>query len=65
MNGMTAAVSVAEVYDALISEKVYKGAHTPEEAFHMIMTGECGVFSPRILENLRTVKEQFEACARS
>lgn len=58
-------VSVAEVYDALISEKVYKGAHTPEEAFHMIMMGECGVFSPRILENLRTVKEQFEACARS
>lgn len=38
-------VSIADVYDALVSERVYKGAYTKEQAFHMIISGECGVFS--------------------
>ncbi len=56
-------VSVADVYDALVSERVYKNAYTKEEAFHMIINGECGVFSPKLMECFRLVKEQYEELA--
>ncbi len=56
-------VSVADVYDALVSERVYKDAYTKDQAFHMIINGECGVFSPKIMECFRQVKAQFEALA--
>lgn len=58
-------VSVADVYDALVSERVYKGAFSKDQAFHMIVTGECGVFSPKILECFRSVKKDFEELAFS
>lgn len=56
-------VSVADVYDALVSERVYKKAYSKEEAFHMIINGECGVFSPKLLECLRNVRKQYEELA--
>ena len=37
-------VSIADVYDALVNERVYKSAFSKEKAFQMIVTGECGVF---------------------
>ncbi len=56
-------VSVADVYDALVSERIYKNAFSKEEAFQMIINGECGVFSPKIMECFRLVKEDFEKLA--
>lgn len=56
-------VSIADVYDALVSERVYKNAFTKEEAFHMIVTGECGIFSPKLLECFRNVKGEYEKLA--
>lgn len=53
-------VSIADVYDALVNERVYKSAYTKEEAFHMIVTGECGLFSPKLLECFRKVRKAFE-----
>lgn len=53
-------VSIADVYDALVNERVYKSAYTKEEAFHMIVTGECGIFSPKLLECFRKVRKAFE-----
>ncbi|MCH5340399.1 MAG: response regulator [Acetatifactor sp.] len=53
-------VGLADVYDALVSERVYKSAYSEDEAFHMIVSGECGVFSPKLLECFRKVKKQFE-----
>ncbi len=53
-------VSIADVYDALVSEKVYKEAYSPEKAFHMIVSGECGVFSPKLLECFRRMRGPFE-----
>jgi putative two-component system response regulator len=44
------ATSLADVYDALTSKRVYKGAYTHQEAVDMIMRGECGVFNPKLLE---------------
>lgn len=56
-------VSVADVYDALVSERVYKDAYSKEEAFHMIINGECGVFSPKLLESFRHARSEFENLA--
>lgn len=56
-------VSLADVYDALVSERCYKEAYSKEEAFHMIISGECGVFSPKLMETFRQVRRQFEKYA--
>ena len=53
-------VALADVYDVLVSERVYKAAYTPDEAFHMIVNGEAGTFSPKLLESFRKCKGEFE-----
>ena len=45
-------VSLADVYDALTSERVYKPPFSPETAKEMILTGKCGTFNPLLLECL-------------
>lgn len=56
-------VSLADVYDALVSVRVYKRAYSKDEAFAMIMNGECGVFSPKILQSFQAVRSSFERFA--
>lgn len=58
-------VSVADVYDALVSRRVYKDAYGKDEAFNMILNGECGVFSQKLMECFRNSKEEFEAFTAS
>lgn len=53
-------VSIADVYDALVNERVYKDAFPKEEAFRMIMNGECGKFNPKLLECFRIERKAFE-----
>ncbi len=53
-------VSLADVYDALVSERVYKKAYPKDQAYHMIIVGECGVFLPQLLDCFRDVKDQIE-----
>lgn len=53
-------VSVADVYDALVSERCYKNAYTPAEAYDMIVGGACGQFSPKLLLCLARAREEFE-----
>ena len=45
-------VSLADVYDALVSDRVYKKAYSHEKAMEMILNGECGIFNPLLLECL-------------
>lgn len=52
-------VSIADVYDALVSERIYKSAYSTDEAYRMILNGECGLFSPKILECFELAKEDF------
>ena len=52
-------VSVADVYDALVSKRVYKAPYEVNEAARMIMDGECGTFSPKILDCFGLAKEEF------
>ena len=42
-------VSLADVYDALVSKRVYKDAYGREEALRMIRDGACGTFNPALL----------------
>lgn len=63
-------VALADVYDALTSERVYKKAYSHEEAVQMICNGECGTFNPLLLECLCEIqdpikKELQEAAYRS
>lgn len=48
-------VSVADVYDALTSVRVYKDAYSRDTAVKMIMNGECGVFNPKVLKAFEKV----------
>ena len=52
-------VSLADVYDALVSERVYKKAFTHEQAMSMILTGECGAFNPILLECLKDIQDEL------
>lgn len=52
-------VAIADVYDALVSDRVYKKAFTHEQAIHMICDGECGSFEPELLEYLIEVQGDF------
>ena len=54
-------VSVADVYDALTSERVYKKAFTHEKAMEMILAGECGTFNSILLECLKDIQENIQA----
>lgn len=56
-------VSIADVYDALVTERVYKKAFSKEETFRMIMAGECGVFSPKLLACFEKARAEFEEMA--
>lgn len=53
-------VSVADVYDALASERVYKKAFPHEKAIEMIMNGECGTFNPLLLECLNDIEGRIK-----
>jgi len=53
-------VALADVYDALTSERVYKKGFSHEKAIQMIVNGECGAFSPLMMECLLDVSDQIE-----
>ena len=53
-------VSLADVYDALTSVRVYKPAYSHEEAIRMILDGECGVFNPLLLDCLGDIAERLK-----
>ncbi len=54
-------VSVADVYDALTSDRVYKKAYSHEKAMEMILGGECGAFNPLLLECLKDAQDRILA----
>lgn len=54
------AVSLADVYDALTSERCYKKAYSREEAMKMILDGKCGVFQPLLLQCLEEIEDMLE-----
>ena len=53
-------VSLADVYDALTSERCYKKAFSHEKAVQMILNGECGVFNPLLLQCLTDIQDDLK-----
>ena len=54
-------VSMADVYDALVSKRVYKAAYSPDTAVQMILHGDCGQFNPLLLECLVDIQDVLKA----
>ena len=52
-------VAIADVYDALTSERCYKKAYDHTTAINMILNGECGAFNPLLLECLTETATQL------
>lgn len=50
------AVSLADAYDALVSQRSYKPAYSHGEALDMIRRGACGAFSPLLVECLQDIQ---------
>lgn len=53
-------VALADVYDALTSERCYKKAYTHAQAIEMILGGQCGAFNPLLLSCLQDIGELLE-----
>lgn len=53
-------VSLADVYDALTSERCYKKAFSHEKAVQMIRNGECGAFNPLLLQCLTDIQADLK-----
>lgn len=53
-------VALADVYDALVSRRVYKKSYSHEEAMKMILGGECGAFNPVLLQCLTEAQDKIK-----
>lgn len=53
-------VALADVYDALTSERCYKKAFSHEKAVQMILNGECGAFNPLLLQCLTDMQADLK-----
>lgn len=52
-------VAMADVYDALTSERCYKKSFDHATAIKMITNGECGAFNPLLIQCLLDVQDQL------
>jgi putative two-component system response regulator len=56
-------MAIADVYDALISERPYKAAMTTDEARHIILAGKGSHFDPVLVDLFETLADRFAAIA--
>ncbi len=54
-------VALADVYDALTSERCYKKAYSHSKALEMIFEGRCGAFNPTLLQCLLEISDTLES----
>ncbi len=57
-------MAVADVYDALITKRVYKPAFSTEKATSIIAEGRGKHFDPDIADAMLAIREEFESIAR-
>ena len=53
-------MSIVDVYDELVSERIFKKPDDKETAFRKIMDGKCGVFAPKLLQCFEASKKLLE-----
>ncbi|MCI9463803.1 MAG: HD domain-containing protein [Lachnospiraceae bacterium] len=58
-------VSLVDVYDALTSRRVYKAAYETEKAYQMIINGQSGIFSSKLLNAFTEAREEFEKIVKN
>jgi putative two-component system response regulator len=58
-------MAIADVYDALVSERPYKKAFTPEKAVEIIMEGAGAQFDPLMADVFYEIREQFAEVSKS
>ena len=56
-------VALADVYDALTSDRCYKTAYSHNTAVAMILNGECGAFNPLLLDCLSAAADRLRSAA--
>jgi hypothetical protein len=56
-------MAVADVYDALISPRVYKSAYSHDQSIQMMVAARGTHFDPDIVDAMVTVAEEFRAIA--
>lgn len=57
-------VGIADCYDVLTTDRIYKKAIPPEAAITLILNGECGAFSPKLLSCLKAVRYEYISLCR-
>ncbi|MBO6115226.1 MAG: HD domain-containing protein [Lachnospiraceae bacterium] len=57
-------VSIADAFDALMTNTTYRKAIDFEKAYSMVLEGECGMFSPRITQCFKMNKDKIEEIAK-
>lgn len=57
-------VSVADVYDALVTDRCYRPAFDYATAYDMVMGGKCGVFNPKLMKCLEQALPEIEAYSK-
>lgn len=58
-------VALADVYDSLITPRLYKDNYTMNQAYNMIIRGECGAFNPKLIKAFTAVRADFEKIAKN
>lgn len=53
-------VALADAYDAMVNDQIYRDAYEKDVAYTLIMDGECGVFSPNMLTCFSKAKPLLE-----
>ncbi len=56
-------MAIADVYDALVSKRVYKDAYTHEKAAEIIIAGKGKHFDPDMVESFKEIKDEFKKIA--
>ncbi|MCL2214976.1 MAG: response regulator [Treponema sp.] len=56
-------MAVADVYDALISERPYKNSYTADESAQIIINGGGNHFDPSLIQTFAKLREDFAAIA--
>jgi putative two-component system response regulator len=54
------AVAIADVYDALVSDRCYRKGFSHKEAVDMIINGQCGEFNPNLIKCFKKIEKQLE-----
>ncbi len=57
-------VGLTDAFEALTSKRVYKDSYACRQAVNMILNGECGTFSPKLLECFKNVSLQFASITK-